>query len=88
MIKNGSYPFYLKQRIRSDKGHLSNKDTCRYLKTLIGNKTKYLCLAHLSEENNTPDIVKKEVSHTIKNIDNNLESIIICSQYEIEEINI
>ena len=88
MIKNGSYPFYLKQRIRSDKGHLSNKDTCRYLKTLIGDKTKYLCLAHLSEENNTPDIVKEEVSHTIKNIDNNLENIIICSQYEIEEINI
>ena len=38
MLMNGSYPFYLKQRIRSDKGHLSNKDTCRYLKTLIGNK--------------------------------------------------
>lgn len=90
MLQNGPYPFYLKQRIRSDKGHLSNKDTSRYLKKLIGPKTKYLCFAHLSEENNTPEIVKKENINIVKNLnqDNNSENIIICSQYEKTELNL
>ena len=61
MLTNGTkYPFYLKQRIRSPKGHLSNDDTLRYLKYLIGPKTKFIALAHLSEENNTPEIVKEK----------------------------
>ena len=61
MLTNGTkYPFYLKQRIRSPKGHLSNDDTLRYLKDLIGPKTKFIALAHLSEENNTPEIVKEK----------------------------
>lgn len=88
MLSEGSYPFHLKQRIRSDKGHLSNEDTCRYLKTLIGNKTKYLCLAHLSEENNRPEIVKTNVEKTIKEIENNINEIIICSQTEAIQIEI
>ena len=82
MLTNGSYPFQLKQRIRSDKGHLSNDDASRYLKTLIGEKTKYLCLAHLSEENNKPEIAKTLIENTIKETDNNIEKIIICSQNE------
>ena len=83
---NGSYPFYLKQRIRSDKGHISNEDTCRYLTKLVGNKTKYICLAHLSEENNNPNIVKEKVTNTINNLENNKQNIIICSQTEKKEI--
>lgn len=86
MLMNGSYPFYLKQRIRSDKGHISNEDTCRYLTKLVGNKTKYICLAHLSEENNNPNIVKEKVTNTINNLENNKQNIIICSQTEKKEI--
>ena len=86
MLMNGSYPFYLKQRIRSDKGHISNEDTCRYLTKLIGNKTKYICLAHLSEENNDKDIVKQKVTNTINELNNKPEHIIICSQTEKKEI--
>ena len=88
MLLNGSYPFYLKQRIRSDKGHLSNNDTCRYLKTLIGENTKYICLAHLSEENNNPDIVESKVIEALNTTKNNIEKVIICSQTEIKEIEI
>lgn len=88
MLMEGSYPFYLKQRIRSDKGHLSNNDTCRYLKTLIGSKTKYICLAHLSEENNDQNIVKQKTKETIEKIDNNIEEVIICSQTEPIKIEI
>ena len=48
MLNNGSYPFYLRQRILSDKGHLSNYDSAKYLGEFIGEKTKYVMLVHLS----------------------------------------
>ena len=69
MLQNGKYPYHLKQRIRSDKGHISNIDSCRYLKKLIGNKTKYIMLAHLSEENNNPEIVDKRVTELIEKLE-------------------
>lgn len=65
MLRNGSYPFYLKQRILSDTGHLSNKDCCRYLKDLIGSNTKNIILAHLSENNNTKDKALEEINQMI-----------------------
>ena len=68
MLQNGRYPHHLKQRIRSDRGHISNEDCCRYLKSLIGEKTKYIMLAHLSEENNNPEIVEQRTTQLIKTI--------------------
>ncbi len=54
----GSYPYQLKQRILSDRGHLSNEASAncilRILKELKGRKKPYIILAHLSKENNTP----------------------------------
>ena len=44
MLNNGRYPFELRQRILSDKGHLSNYDSAKYLSKFIGNKTKYILL--------------------------------------------
>ena len=55
MLNNGSYPFNLRQRILSDKGHLSNYDSAKYLSSFIGNNTKCIILAHLSEDNNTEE---------------------------------
>ena len=54
MLKNGFYPFYLKQRILSNKGHLSNEACSAELINLVKNGTLRLMLGHLSEENNTP----------------------------------
>lgn len=88
MLKNGKYPFYLKQRIRSDRGHISNEDTCRYLKKLVGENTKYIFLAHLSEENNSPKIVKERITQTLNSIENNITEVTICSQYEKKELNL
>ena len=56
MLNNSSYPFETRQRILSDKGHLSNYDSAKYLSKFIGDKTKYVLLAHLSEENNTKEL--------------------------------
>lgn len=55
MLKNGSYPYYLKQRIRSPRGHLSNDDCGKFSQELITSGATRLILGHLSQENNTPD---------------------------------
>ncbi len=56
MLENSSRPRILKNRILSDHGHLSNIDSAGYVSSLIGEKTKEITLAHLSEECNTPEI--------------------------------
>ena len=56
MLKNGPYYYELKQRILSDKGHLSNDACADVLKMLVNKGTTQLVLAHLSPENNTPNL--------------------------------
>ncbi|MCI8461223.1 MAG: MBL fold metallo-hydrolase [Bacilli bacterium] len=56
MLMDGPYPRFLKERVISDKGHLSNKTTAKYLKKIIGSNTKNIILAHLSEKNNTEEL--------------------------------
>ncbi len=67
MLMNGPYPYILKQRVLSDKGHLSNELSGTYLKELIGDKTKKVVLAHLSEINNTPEVALKTVKEIVDN---------------------
>lgn len=54
MLARGPYPPYLKERIRSNHGHLSNNDCARQAAELIRNGTTRIILGHLSQENNTP----------------------------------
>lgn len=54
MLKNGPYPYFLKERILSPNGHLSNKECAALAVYLAKRKTKNFILAHLSEKNNTP----------------------------------
>lgn len=58
MLKNGSYPYELKQRIASDHGHLSNEQCGNMLAWLAANGTSHFVLGHLSEENNTPQTAR------------------------------
>lgn len=62
MLLNGGYPAYLKRRIASDEGHLSNADAGRALLEIIGDHTRHIVLAHLSEENNTPSLARDTVA--------------------------
>ena len=55
MLMMGPYPYDLKRRIASRRGHLSNGDSAAFAAELCANGTKCLMLAHLSQENNTPD---------------------------------
>ncbi len=56
MLQNGAYPYYLKQRILSDKGHLSNEACANFLPFLVESGTTNFILAHLSQENNIVDL--------------------------------
>ena len=56
MLREGKYPYHLQQRILSDKGHLSNKDSSYYLSKFVTDDTKKIILIHLSEDNNTPEL--------------------------------
>lgn len=55
MLMEGPYPYDLKLRIASRRGHLSNPDSAEFAARLCENGTCRLMLAHLSQENNTPD---------------------------------
>lgn len=65
LMDNPNYPYQTKQRILSDKGHLSNKDSSYYLSKLVGNKTKHIVLAHLSEQNNDKDLALSTLKEKI-----------------------
>lgn len=58
MLRTGSYPYILKQRIASPDGHLSNCASAREVKRLISAGTTRIILGHLSRENNTPQIAE------------------------------
>ncbi|MDO4815276.1 MAG: MBL fold metallo-hydrolase [Bacillota bacterium] len=55
MLKYGPYPYFLKKRILSSYGHLSNEDCKNLALTLAKSGTRHIILGHLSRENNTPD---------------------------------
>ena len=65
MLEMGSYPLPLKQRIRSNKGHLSNDDAGIAAKLLVKMGTKQLLLGHLSPENNYPLLAEQTVHNTL-----------------------
>lgn len=71
LLLESSRPYFLKSRILGDCGHLSNKDCAYYLNKVIGERTKNIVLAHLSEESNTHQLALDTVTKLI-NYDNNI----------------
>ena len=61
MLKTGSYPAFLKERIRSGSGHLSNKETAEFLAANFDLHLKNVWLCHLSKDNNHPELAYKTV---------------------------
>lgn len=62
MLLHGKYPWPLKKRILSDKGHLSNNLAAASLSQVISEQTQHVVLAHLSEQNNCPQLALDTVS--------------------------
>lgn len=69
----GRYPYNVKRRILSDRGHLSNEATgkciCNFLKNQTVPKTPHVLLAHLSKENNTPEQAMLTISNILEESD-------------------
>ena len=61
MLRTGNYPLYLKERILSPYGHLSNVMCAETAKSLVSRGTTHILLGHLSQENNRPDIADRTV---------------------------
>jgi len=61
MLQAGPYPYYLKQRILGDRGHLSNENTGRLLCRILHDGLKAVLLGHLSKENNLPELAYESV---------------------------
>ena len=61
MLEVGPYPYYLKQRVLSNHGHLSNELSGRLLCNILHNELKHIVLGHLSKENNYPELAYETV---------------------------
>ena len=66
MLQDGPYPQYLKDRIISPNGHLSNKDCGQVLAENMTERLKCVWLCHLSEENNHPELARKTVEAILR----------------------
>lgn len=91
MLINGAYPYALKQRILSDRGHLSNRICGALCGKLLGEKggAKQILLGHLSNDNNTPEVaysaVKGSIEHMGGAVDKDIR-ISVAQRYEPSSI--
>ncbi len=89
MLMNGAYPHFLKARIRSDNGHLGNHQTSSFLADIFSDNLSHICLAHLSKNNNTPELVLQTLEQTFLErgiILNGQQKISILNRYEPTEM--
>ncbi|MFC3931461.1 MBL fold metallo-hydrolase [Streptococcus dentapri] len=69
ILRSGIYPWSLKQRILSDKGHLSNDDGSETMIRTIGSRTKKIYLGHLSKENNIKELAHMTMENKLSRAD-------------------
>ena len=86
LLQHGPYPDWLKRRVLSDNGHLSNKSSSFYLSKLVGDNTKKIVLIHLSEINNLESIALETINNTFMNYGLNFKNIICARQNEKTEV--
>jgi phosphoribosyl 1,2-cyclic phosphodiesterase len=81
LLENGRYPFHLKRRIRGGKGHLSNKQALALFVDYKPTFMTHLFLAHLSKDNNDPELV-----YNLFNTHSCGTEIIVASRYRETEV--
>ncbi|KPK95602.1 hypothetical protein AMJ80_04645 [bacterium SM23_31] len=80
MLWNGSYPEYLKQRISGPHGHLSNDNALELLQCVMCKELRGIYLAHLSKENNRPELAFQTVYKPLAGKYNYVPKILIAKQ--------
>lgn len=86
MLMDGPYPYYLQQRVRGDKGHLSNKQASDYLCKFIGDNTRKIVFAHISEHNNSYEKVIETFNEELFKNDMKFDDVLIAKQNEATEV--
>lgn len=81
MLEKGGYPVYLKNRIRGGKGHLSNKQALDLFNTHKPEFMSHLLLAHLSHNNNSPELVQQLFSAHAGKV-----KVVVASRYEETQV--
>lgn len=79
MLQQGPYPNYLKGRIRSARGHLSNRECADALITYATPQLHQVWLCHLSEENNHPELARKTVETMLRSY-----GIAVCNGFNTQ----
>lgn len=79
MLQSGPYPAYLKGRIQSEKGHLSNHQCAEALVNHATPELRHVWLCHLSEENNHPELARKTVDQILRS-----NGIVTGKDFELE----
>ncbi|MBB6450564.1 phosphoribosyl 1,2-cyclic phosphodiesterase [Geomicrobium halophilum] len=69
MLRMGRYPWNVKRRILGDTGHVSNDDAAKALLSIIGEQTKFVYLAHLSQDNNLKELARMTIEQTMEEND-------------------
>ena len=83
MLRNGPYPYFLKKRILSDYGHLSNTECGKLAQHLANGGTRRIILGHLSRENNSPELAKSTVSAALEGLDMDVKVAPMCDFLEV-----
>ena len=86
MLRTGPYPEYLKVRIASDKGHLSNADSSAFIRDLAESGARSFVLAHLSEENNTPTRAFESAKEALSGVEG--ARVLVANAYSSVEMEI
>ena len=67
MLRDGPYPWSVKQRVMSRVGHLSNDAASKFLERTYDGHATYVILAHLSESNNLPELARISAERALQN---------------------
>ncbi|MCD7726576.1 MAG: MBL fold metallo-hydrolase [Clostridiales bacterium] len=90
MLQVGPYPYYLKQRILGERGHLSNEAAGKLLSRLLHDKMQTIVLGHLSKENNLPELayesVRVEVTMSDTKYNGNDFPVYVARRSEVSDI--
>lgn len=90
MLQAGPYPYYLKQRILGERGHLSNESAGKLLSRLLHDNMQAIVLGHLSKENNLPELAYESVRVEVTMADNQYSGndfpIYVAKRSEVSEV--
>ena len=86
MLRSGPYPWYVKQRVMSREGHLSNSALGKFLRDEFNREARVLVLAHLSQQNNHPEIARLEAASALEELDALQTTLAVSSQTEPTEV--